>query len=76
MVKSFFSVSRVGALGMSMAQNLSCRNNVDSQSLSRTTFGWPEGHDLGSSEGDGVRSVSQASLSEMNGDMNFASSND
>jgi len=74
MVESF-SISRVGALGMSMAQNLSCRISVDSQSLSRTTFGWPEGHDLGSSKGDGICSTSQESLGEMNGDMNFASLN-
>jgi hypothetical protein len=33
-----FLISRVGALGMSMARNLSCRINVESQSLSRTTF--------------------------------------
>jgi hypothetical protein len=74
-VESFSSVFRVGALGMSMAQNLSCRINVGSRSLLRITFGWPEGHDLGSREGDGICFVSQASLGEMNGDMHFTSSN-
>ena len=38
-------------------------------------FGLLEGHGLGSSEGDGIRSVSQESLGETNGDMNFASLN-
>jgi hypothetical protein len=52
-----------------------CRVNVESRSLSRTTFSLLEGQDLSSSEGDGIHSVSQASLGEMNGDMNFASSN-
>ena len=37
-------------------------------------FGLLEGHGLGSSEGDGIRSVSQASLGETNGDTNFTSS--
>jgi hypothetical protein len=32
--------------------------NVESRPLSRITFGWPEGHGLGSSEGDGIRSIS------------------
>jgi hypothetical protein len=39
MVESFSLVSRVGAMGMSMAQNLSCKINDESQPLSRTTFG-------------------------------------
>jgi hypothetical protein len=34
-----------------------CTINVESQPL-RTTFGWPEGYGLGSSEGDDGHSVS------------------
>ena len=56
---------------MSMAQefsflmDLSCRINVEFRLLLRTMFGWPKGHGLGSSEGDG----------EMNRVTNFTSSN-
>ena len=66
---------------MSMAQKFSFSrdtshgNNVESRSLSRTMVLWPEGHGLSSSKvGDGC-SVSLESLGEMNGEMNFASSN-
>ena len=57
-------VSRVGALEMSMAQkflfsrDISCKISVESRPLSRTTSRWPEGHGLGSSEGDDDHSVS------------------
>jgi hypothetical protein len=45
--------SRVDVSRLSMAQEFSlCRIVVDSQPLSRTTFSWPEGHRLGSSESD------------------------
>ena len=64
---------------MSMAQkflfsrDISCGNNVEPRSLSRTTVLWPEGHGLRSSKvGDGC-SVSLESLGEMNGEMNFTS---
>ena len=56
---------------MSMAQefsflrDLSCRINVGFRQSSTAMFGWPEGHGLGSSEGDG----------ETNGVMNFTSLN-
>jgi hypothetical protein len=60
-VESFLLDSRVGVLGMSVAQNLSLE--------------LLEGRGLCSSEGDGICSVSQASLGETNGDMNFTSSN-
>ena len=56
---------------MSMAQefpflrDLPCRINVGFRPSSTTTFGWPEGHGLGSSVDDG----------EMNGVTNFTSSN-
>ena len=54
--------------------DLSCRINVESRPQSRTTLGWPEGHGLRSSEvGDGCL-VSLESLGEMNGEMNFTSS--
>jgi hypothetical protein len=46
--------------------------NIESRQL-RTTFGWPEGHGLGSSEGDDGCSVLQGC--ETNGEMIFASSN-
>jgi hypothetical protein len=72
---SSFLVCRVGAEGMSMAQDFSCRINVESRSLLRTTFGWPKEHGLGSSEDAKGRSISQRKLCEMNGAMNFASSN-
>ena len=78
----FYLVSRVVASGMSMAweflfsKDISCNINVDSRPLSRTTFPGLEGHGLGSSEGDGACSVSQASLGEVNGDMNLVSSNE
>ena len=49
----------------SFLMDLSCRINVEFQLLLRTTFGWPAGHGLGLSEGDG----------EMNGVTNFTSSN-
>jgi hypothetical protein len=49
---------RIGALGISMAQNLSCKINVESWSLLRTIGLWPEGHGLRSSEVGGIRSVS------------------
>ena len=79
-MESFLLDSRVGATGMSMAlfsflQDISCRGNVESRPLSRTMFWWPEGHDSSSSEGDEGHSVSQGNLCEMNGDMNFTSSN-
>ena len=56
-------------------RDLSCRINVESRPQSRTTLGWPEGQDLCSSEGGDECSVSQGNSGEMNGDMNFASSN-
>ena len=58
-------------------QNVSWRTNVESRPLSRTMFWQPEGHDLGSSEGDKcfVSQGCKGSLGETNGDMNFASSN-
>ena len=49
----------------SFSRDISCGNNIEPQSLSRTMVGWPEGHGLGSSEGDG----------EMNRVTNFTSSN-
>ena len=65
---------------MSMAQkfsfsrDISCGNNVVPRLLLRTTVLWLEGHGLCSSEvGDGC-SVSLESLGEMNGEMNFTSS--
>ena len=65
---------------MSMAQkflfsrDISCGNNIEPRSLSRTMVLWPEGHGLHSSEvGDGCL-VSLESLGEMNGEMNFTSS--
>ena len=69
------------ALGkMSIAQkflfsrDISCGNNVEPRSLLRTMVLWPEGHGLCSSEvGDGCL-VSLESLGEMNGKMNFTSS--
>jgi hypothetical protein len=75
MVESFSSVSKVGSLSMSMAQNLLCRISVDSRSLSRITFEWLEVHGLGSSEGDDGRSVSLENLGETNGEINLTSSN-
>ena len=48
---------------------------ADSRPLSRIVFCWPEGHGLGTSEGDGGCFVSQESSCEMNGDTNFTSSN-
>ena len=66
---------------MSMAQKFSflrdksCRINVESRPSSRTTFRWPEGHGLGSSEGGDEHSISHESSCETNGDMNFTSSN-
>jgi hypothetical protein len=59
----------------SFSRDISCRINVDSRPLSRTTFGWLEGHGLGSSEGDDGCSNSQESLGETNRDTNFTSSN-
>ena len=50
----------------SFLMDLSCRINVELRLSLRTTFGWPEGHGLGSSEGDG----------ETNGVANFTSSNE
>ena len=43
-MESFLLDSRVGATGMSMAlfsflQDISCKGNIESQPLSRTTFG-------------------------------------
>jgi hypothetical protein len=52
-----------------------CRIMVYSRPLSTTTSWWPEGHYFGSSEVGEGRSVSLESLGEMNGEMNFASSN-
>jgi hypothetical protein len=46
----------------SFSKDLSCRINIESQPLLRTMFRWPEGH-----------SVSPEC--EMNGEMNFTSSN-
>jgi hypothetical protein len=48
-----------GTKMMSMAQKFSflkdtsCTINVESRPL-KTTFGWPEGHGLGLSEGDNI----------------------
>ena len=47
----------------SFLKDTSCTINVECRPLSRTMFGWPEGHGLCSSEGDG----------EMNGVTNFTS---
>ena len=55
----------------SFLRDKSCRINVESQPSPRTTFGWPEGHGLGSSEGGDEHSISQESSCETNGDMNF-----
>ena len=58
-------VSGIGVFEKSMALNvlfskdMSCKIKVESRPLSRTTFGWPEGHVFGSSEGDDGSSVSQ-----------------
>jgi hypothetical protein len=68
-------------LGMPMAQKFSlskdplCMINIESRPPSRITFGWLEGHGLGSSKVGNRCLVSQGNLDEMNGDMNFASSN-
>ena len=65
---------------MSMAQkfsfsrDISCGNYVEPRSLSRTTVLWPEGHGLRSSEVGNGCLVSLESLGEMNGEMNFTSS--
>ena len=54
------------ALRFSFSRDISCGNNVEPRSLSRTTVLWLEGHGLRSSEvGDGC-SVSLESLGEMN----------
>ena len=65
---------------MSMAQkfsfsrDISCGNNVEPRSLSRTMVLWLEGHGLRSIDvGDGC-SVSLESLGEMKEEMNFTSS--
>jgi hypothetical protein len=81
LLAKFFLVSRVSALGMSVAQKFSfskdpsCMINVESRPSSRIIFGWLEGHGLGSSEGDDGLSVSLESLGEMNGEMYFSFSN-
>jgi hypothetical protein len=49
-VESFISSSRVDVSSFSMAHKFS---------FSRVILCWPEGHDLGSSKGEGIRSVSQ-----------------
>ena len=68
--------SRIGVSRLSMAHEFSlCRIMVNSRPLSRTTFWWLEGYCLSSSEGDEGRSISQGNLCEMNGDINFTSSN-
>ena len=80
LVELFFLTSRVGALRLSMAQqflflgDISCKGNVESSSLSRSTFWWPEGQGFGSSKGDNGHSVSQESSGATNGHMNFTSS--
>ena len=80
-VESLLLDSRVGVSRMSMAQkfsfsrDVSCRIKVESRPLSRTTLGWPEGQDLGLSEGGDECSISQENSGKMNGDMNFTSSN-
>ena len=52
---------------------MTCGNNIESRSLSRTVVLWLEGHGLRLSEvGDGCL-VSLESLGEMNEDMNFTS---
>ena len=75
------SQKHVALSKVSMAQkcfywrDMSWRISVECRPLSRTTFWWLEGHGFGSSEGGDDRSISQASLGEMNGDMNFTSLN-
>ena len=59
----------------SFSRDILCGNKVEPRSISRTMVLWPEGHGLCLSEvGDGCL-VSLESLGEMNGEMNFASSN-
>ena len=65
-VESLLLVSRVGS-EMSMAQKFL---------FSRMMFGWPVGHGSGLSEGSDGCSFSQESSSEMNGEINFTSSNE
>jgi hypothetical protein len=55
----------------SFSKDPSCMINVEYQPSSRIIFGWPEGHGLGSSEGDDGRLVSLESLGEMNREMYF-----
>ena len=59
----------------SFLRDISCKINVESRPSSRTMFGWPERHGLGSSEGGDECSVSHESSCETNGHMNFTSSN-
>jgi len=42
----------------SFLKDTSCMINVESRPSLGTTFGWPEGHGLGSSEGDDDHLVS------------------
>jgi hypothetical protein len=63
------------ALKFLFSRDISCGNNVEPRSLSRTMVLWPDGHGLCSSEVGDEYSVSLESLGEMNGEMNFTSSN-
>ena len=75
-MESLLLDSRVSFSRLSMAQQFSlCKIMADSRPLSRIVFCWPEGHGLGTSEGDGGCFVSQESSCEINGDMNFTSLN-